>query len=218
MFVFSAYLPVDRWKSILCEVFWWRANNFLLVLHLFMPVSHHVRGKMWKQQDKQHSLFPKHFDTMSALGRKLYSPRSRLKKTQNAREHTTLSEGDTMSQGVKNTFQRKTQTPSRHLQYSEFMLLLLLLLSRFSRVPLCATPQTAAHQVPPPLGFSRQEHWSGLPFPSPVQESEKWKWSHSVLSDSSRPHGLQPTKLLCPWDFPGESTGVGCHSLLQHIC
>ena len=47
------------------------------------------------------------------------------------------------------------------------------LLSRFSRVRLCATPETAAHQAPPSLGFSRQEHWSGLPFPSPVHESEK---------------------------------------------
>ena len=49
---------------------------------------------------------------------------------------------------------------------------LLLLLSRFSRARLCATPDTAAHQAPPSLGFSRQEHWSGLPFPSPVHESE----------------------------------------------
>ena len=38
------------------------------------------------------------------------------------------------------------------------------LLSCFSRVWLCATPQMAAHQAPPSLGFSRQEHWSGLPF------------------------------------------------------
>ena len=52
---------------------------------------------------------------------------------------------------------------------------LLLLLSRFSRVRLCATPETAAHQAPPSLGFSRQEHWSGLPFPSPMHESEKGK-------------------------------------------
>ena len=44
--------------------------------------------------------------------------------------------------------------------------LLLLLLSRFSRVQLCEAPQTAAHQAPPSLGFSRQEHQSGLPFPS----------------------------------------------------
>ena len=53
-------------------------------------------------------------------------------------------------------------------------MLLLLLLSRFSRVQLCATPETAAHQAPLSLGFSRQEHWSGLPFPSPMHESEKW--------------------------------------------
>ena len=159
----------------------------------------------------------------------------------------------------------------------------------------------------PSLGFSKQEHWTGLPFPSPMHESEKWKWSRSVVSDSSDPmncsppgssvhgifqakvlewgaiafsvsyaaakslqscptlcdpidgsppgspvpgilqartlewvaisfsnawnweakvkslvmvhslwpHGLQPTRLLCPWDFPGKSTGVGCHCLLQ---
>ena len=89
------------------------------------------------------------------------------------------------------------------------LLLLLLLLSHFSRVWLCATPETAAHQAPPSLGFSRQEHWSGLPFPSPMHESEKWKWSLSVVSDPSWPHGLQPTRLLRPWDLPGKSTGVG---------
>ena len=48
--------------------------------------------------------------------------------------------------------------------------LLLLLLSRFSHVQLCATPEMTAHQAPPSLGFSRQEHWSGLPFPSPMPE------------------------------------------------
>ena len=45
--------------------------------------------------------------------------------------------------------------------------LLLLLLSRFSRVWLCAAPWTAAYQASPSMGFSRQEHWSALPFPSP---------------------------------------------------
>ena len=54
----------------------------------------------------------------------------------------------------------------------KLILLLLLLLSRFSRVRLCATPETAAHQAPPSRRFSRQEHWSGLPFPSPMHESE----------------------------------------------
>ena len=52
-------------------------------------------------------------------------------------------------------------------------LALLLLLSRFSRVQLYATPWTAAHQAPLSLGFSRQAHWGGLPFPSPMCESEK---------------------------------------------
>ena len=55
-----------------------------------------------------------------------------------------------------------------------------MLLSYFSHVRLCATPQTAAHQAPPSLGFSRQEHWSGLPFPSPVQDSE----SESEVAES----------------------------------
>ena len=87
-----------------------------------------------------------------------------------------------------------------------------------SRVRLLATPWTAAHQAPPSLGFSRQEHWSGLPFPSPMHESERWKWSRSVMSDPQRPHGLQPTRLLRPWDFPSESTGVGCHGLLWLTC
>ena len=59
---------------------------------------------------------------------------------------------------------------------------------------------------------ARTVEW--LPFPSPMHESEKWKWSCSVVSDSSRPHGLWSTRLLRPWDFPGKSTGVGCHCLL----
>ena len=60
--------------------------------------------------------------------------------------------------------------------------MLLLLLSHFSRVWLCVTPWTAAHQAPPSLGFSRQEHWSGLPFPSPMHESGKWKVKVKSLS------------------------------------
>ena len=50
-----------------------------------------------------------------------------------------------------------------------------------------------------------------------MHESEKWKWSRSVVSDPQRPHGLQLTKLLHPWDFPGKSTGVGCHCLLWYV-
>ena len=55
-----------------------------------------------------------------------------------------------------------------HNRVASCPLLLLLLLSHFNCVRLCATSQTATHQAPPSLGFSRQEQWSGLPFPSPI--------------------------------------------------
>ena len=67
--------------------------------------------------------------------------------------------------------------------FKDFFDMLLLLLSRFSHVRLCATPETAAHQAPLSLGFL-QQHWSGLPFPSPMHESGKLKSSRSVMSDS----------------------------------
>ena len=50
-----------------------------------------------------------------------------------------------------------------------------------------------------------------------MHESEKWKWSRAVVSDSSRSHGLQPTRILHPWEFPGKSAGVRCHCLLIYI-
>ena len=63
---------------------------------------------------------------------------------------------------------------------------------------------------------ARTLEWVAISF------SNAWKWkvkgSRSVVSDSSQPHGLQPTRLLRPWDFPGKSTGVGCHHLLQTYC
>ena len=45
-----------------------------------------------------------------------------------------------------------------------------------------------------------------------ISFSSAWKWK--VVSNSWQPHGLRPTRLLHPWDFPGKSTGVGCHCLL----
>ena len=58
-----------------------------------------------------------------------------------------------------------------------------LLLSRFSRVQLCATPWTVAYQAPPTMGFSRQEYWSGLPLPSPLRSLQtiNFPFSHSPL-------------------------------------
>ena len=100
-----------------------------------------------------------------------------------------------------------------HSSVYEASITMMLLLSHFSHVQLCVTPRMAAHQAPQSLGFSRQEHWRGLPFPSPMHASEKWKWRRSVVSDPQRPHELQPSRLLHLWDFPGKSTGVGCHCL-----
>ena len=60
---------------------------------------------------------------------------------------------------------------------------------------------------------ARTQEWVAISF------SSAWKWKvkvkFSVRSDSQQPHGLQPTRLLHPWDFPGKSTGVGCHCLLH---
>ena len=61
---------------------------------------------------------------------------------------------------------------------------------------------------------ARTLEWVAISF------SNAWKWKVKVKVKSLsrvrlwRPHGLQPTRLLHPWDFPGKSTGVGCHCLL----
>ena len=95
--------------------------------------------------------------------------------------------------------------------------LAVLLLSRFSRVRLCATPWTAAYQAPPSLEFSRQEHWSGLPFPLQCMKVK----SESELAQSC-PTLSNPMNCSLPGSsihgiFPGKSTGVGCHCLLRYI-
>ena len=78
----------------------------------------------------------------------------------------------------------RSLSPPLFAKIHDFRGSLLLLLSCFSHVWLCATPETAAHQAPLSMGFSRQEHWSGLPFPPPMHESERSKWSHLVVSNS----------------------------------
>ena len=78
----------------------------------------------------------------------------------------------------------------------------------------CPTLRDPIDSSPPgsPVPGSHQARtleWVAISF------SNAWKWSCSVMSNSSWPHGLQPTRLLRPWDFPGKSTGVGCHCLLH---
>ena len=93
--------------------------------------------------------------------------------------------------------------------------LLLLLLSRFSRVRLCVTPEMAAHQAPLSLEFSRQEHWSlGCHF---LLQCMKVKSEREVAQSCPTPS--DPMDCSLPGSsihgiFPGKSTGVACHCLL----
>ena len=89
-----------------------------------------------------------------------------------------------------------------------------------SRVRLCATPETAAHQAPPSLGFSRQEYWNGLPFPSPMHESES-EVAESCLTlsdpmDCSPPgssvHGISQARVL---EWGAIAFSVGTKRILQ---
>ena len=85
-------------------------------------------------------------------------------------------------------------------------------------------PQSWAHSC----GLTKPRSPPGSPIPGIPQArtlewvaisfSNAWKWkgSRSVVSYSQRPHGLQPIRFLCPWDFPGKSTRVGCHCLLRY--
>ena len=66
--------------------------------------------------------------------------------------------------------------------------------------------------------FTSAPFYFWIPFCNiPIKWSLSEEWSCSVVSDSLRPHGLYPTRLLHPWDSPGKSTGVDCHFLLQGI-
>ena len=96
---------------------------------------------------------------------------------------------------------------------------MLLLLSHFSRVQLCTTHRQQPTRLPPSLGFSRQEHWSGLPFPSPMHESEsKVTQSCPIFSNPWTTAYQAPPSM----EFSRqESTGVGCHCLLlifMYLC
>ena len=102
---------------------------------------------------------------------------------------------------------------------------LLLLLRHFSRVWLCVTPKMAAHQAPPSLGFSRQEHWSGLPFPPPMHESEVAQLCPTLRDpmDSSLPgssvHGILQAIVL-EWiaiPFSRGSSWPGDRTQVSHI-
>ena len=94
-----------------------------------------------------------------------------------------------------------------------FRCMLLLLLSRFSCVWLC-TSSPPGSPIPGILQ-ARTLEWVAISF------SNAWKWKMKVKTLSCvrllATPWLQPTRLLRPWDFPGKSTGVHCHCLLQFL-
>ena len=67
------------------------------------------------------------------------------------------------------------------------------------------------------LHFKDQTYSHNLHFKITGLDLNNQSVSRSVVPNSLQPHGLQPTRSLCPWDFPGKDTGVGCHFLLQGI-
>ena len=114
--------------------------------------------------------------------------------------------------------------------------LLLLLLSHFSPVRLCVTPETAAHQAPLSLGFSRQEHWSGFHFllqcMKVKSESEVAQsyWSLSNPMNCSPPgscvHGIFQARVLewgaiafirCELLSRGETLGLTVGSWVEQL-
>ena len=98
--------------------------------------------------------------------------------------------------------------------YLYIYIIYMLLLSHFSHVRLCETPQTAAHQASPSLGFSRQEHWSGLPFLLQCMTVKMKSLSCVQLLATPWTVAYQAAPSM---GFPGKSTGVGCHCLLRYI-
>ena len=94
---------------------------------------------------------------------------------------------------------------------------------------------TVTCQAPLFMEFPRQEYWNGLPFPSPENLPNPGLELTSLslaegfftielpgkpqtnMFDFLWPHGLQPSRLLCPWDSSGKNTREGCHALFQGI-
>ena len=85
------------------------------------------------------------------------------------------TQGVSTSERIHPTFYKLLIEKQQEKSNTQIKYVTLLLLSHFIVFDSVRPHRRAAHQVPPSLGFSRQEHWSGLPFPSPMHESEKGK-------------------------------------------
>ena len=85
-----------------------------------------------------------------------------------------------------------------------------------SPLPALLPPHPHKPKVPSPASLKKES--------PPRLAHREHRWSRMctcaqslVMLESSWPRGLQPARLLCPWEFPGRNTGVGCHFLLQGI-
>ena len=152
--------------------------------YFFKLMCLHSKRATWKQTSKlKFAILNLHFSSVQSLSRVWLFATPWIAARQASLSPITNSWSELRLTSIESVM------PSSHLILCHPLLLLppmlcYAMLSHFSRVWLCVTPWTAAHQAAPSLVFSRQEHWSGLPFPSPMNESEKWKWSRSVVSDS----------------------------------
>ena len=111
------------------------------------------------------------------------------------KENATKTERGGRFQAMKqmgriNCLDKEEERPAEGNTKSSNSFALLWPLAAAKSLQLCPTlcdPINGSPPGSPSLGFSRQKHWSGLPFPSPMHEREKRKWSRSVVFDSSDP-------------------------------
>ena len=122
--------------------------------------------------------------------------------------HRSRRQGLTLKQGTKSTPASRSSLPDSIMSQ---------LLPGEIFMTMCGIPSFRLERVSTNLSETWYQLWTGWPG---LFLANCWRHenvSHSVMSDSLWPHGLLPTRLLCPWDSPGKNTGVGCHSLLQRI-
>ena len=112
-------------------------------------------------------------------------------------------------------FPHPWDSPGKNTGVGCHVLLQCMKVKSLSRVRLLATPWTAAYQAPPSMGFSKQEYWSGLPFPSPMHESEVAQ-SCPTLGDpmdcslpGSSIHGILQARVLEWGAMAFEILGIG---------
>ena len=126
--------------------------------------------------------------------------------------------GETSTASHKQTIPLLTAESEEELPLQRSLLMRVKAAAAAKSLQLCPTLCDPIDGSPPGSPFcgillARTLEWVAISF----SNAWKWKWSRSVVSNSLQPHGLQPTRLLHPGDFPDKSTRVGCHCLLGRV-